>query len=66
MRVYLDHNATSPLRDEVVDSMTRVLRGVHGNPSSVHEEGRSARAAVVSAQGASEQTARVIRELLAG
>jgi cysteine desulfurase len=46
MRVYLDHNATSPLRDEVVDSMTRVLRGVHGNPSSVHEEGRSARAAV--------------------
>jgi cysteine desulfurase len=46
MRVYLDHNATSPLRDEVVESMTRVLRGVHGNPSSVHEEGRSARAAV--------------------
>ena len=46
MRVYLDHNATSPLRDEVVESMTRVLRGVHGNPSSIHEEGRSARAAV--------------------
>ena len=46
MRVYLDHNATSPLRDEVVDAMTRVLRGVHGNPSSVHQEGRSARAAV--------------------
>ena len=46
MRVYLDHNATSPLRDEVVESMTRALRGVHGNPSSIHEEGRSARAAV--------------------
>jgi len=46
MRVYLDHNATSPLRAEVVDAMTRVLRGVHGNPSSVHQEGRSARAAV--------------------
>ena len=46
MRVYLDHNATSPLRDEVVESMTRVLRDLYGNPSSVHEEGRSARAAV--------------------
>ncbi len=46
MRVYLDHNATSPLRGEVVESMTRVLRGVHGNPSSIHEEGRSARAEV--------------------
>jgi cysteine desulfurase len=46
MRVYLDHNATSPLRDEVVEAMTRVLRGVHGNPSSTHEEGRAARAAV--------------------
>jgi cysteine desulfurase len=46
MRVYLDHNATSPLRDEVVDAMSRILRGVHGNPSSVHEEGRAARAAV--------------------
>ncbi|MBW2578603.1 MAG: aminotransferase class V-fold PLP-dependent enzyme, partial [Deltaproteobacteria bacterium] len=46
MRVYLDHNATSPLRDEVVEAMTRILRGVHGNPSSAHEEGRAARAAV--------------------
>ncbi len=46
MRVYLDHNATSPVRNEVVESMVRVLRGVHGNPSSVHEEGRSARAAL--------------------
>ena len=46
MRVYLDHNATSPLRDEVVEAMTRVLRDLHGNPSSIHEEGRSARAAV--------------------
>jgi cysteine desulfurase len=46
MRVYFDHNATSPLRDEVLESMTRALRDLHGNPSSVHEEGRSARAAV--------------------
>jgi cysteine desulfurase len=52
MRVYLDHNATSPLRDEVVEAMTRILRGVHGNPSSAHEEGRAARAAVDRARAA--------------
>lgn len=46
MRVYLDHNATSPLRDEVVDAMSTVLRRDFGNPSSVHEEGRTARIAV--------------------
>jgi len=50
MRVYLDHNATSPLRDEVVEAMLRVLRGVYGNPSSVHEEGRAARAALERAR----------------
>ena len=44
VRIYLDHNATSPLRDEVVETMTRVMRDHHGNPSSVHEEGRAARA----------------------
>jgi cysteine desulfurase len=44
MRVYLDHNATSPLRDEVVEAMIRIMRDRHGNPSSVHEEGRAARA----------------------
>jgi len=43
MRVYLDHNATSPLRDEVIENMIRVMRDHHGNPSSVHEEGRAAR-----------------------
>ena len=44
MRVYLDHNATTPVRPEVVDAMTRVLRDIHGNPSSVHAEGAAARA----------------------
>ncbi len=46
MRVYLDHNATTPVRPEVADAMTRVLREVHGNPSSVHEEGAVARAEI--------------------
>ena len=43
-RIYLDHNATTPVRPEVAEAMARVLREVHGNPSSVHAEGAAARA----------------------
>ncbi len=43
-RIYLDHNATTPVRDEVAAAMLRVLRDVPGNPSSVHAEGAAARA----------------------
>ncbi len=50
MRVYLDHNATTPPRPEVIAAMTRVLREVHGNPSSVHAEGAAARAEVETAR----------------
>jgi len=42
-RIYLDHNATTPLLPEVVEEMARVLRDVHGNPSSTHAEGAAAR-----------------------
>lgn len=43
--VYLDHNASSPLRPAAFDSMAEALRAT-GNPSSVHRAGRAARAAV--------------------
>lgn len=43
MRIYLDHNATTPVRGEVVDAMVDVLRHHHGNPSSTHAEGSAAR-----------------------
>ncbi len=43
MRIYLDHNATTPIRPEVVDAMERVLRDCFGNPSSTHAEGREAK-----------------------
>ncbi len=43
MRIYLDHNATTPVREEVVTAMTQVLREHHGNPSSTHREGAMAR-----------------------
>lgn len=51
MRIYLDHNATTPVRDEVAEAMARALRDLPGNPSSVHAEGAAARAAVESARG---------------
>jgi len=50
MRIYLDHNATTPLRDEVIDAMTSILRHHYGNPSSTHAEGAEARAAVSRAR----------------
>jgi cysteine desulfurase len=50
MRIYLDHNATTPLRDEVVDAMVGVLRDGYGNPSSTHAEGAAARKLVETAR----------------
>jgi cysteine desulfurase len=46
MTVYLDHNATTPLRPEVVDAMLPFLREHFGNPSSVYSIGQRARKAV--------------------
>lgn len=46
MRVYLDHNATTPVRAEAVAAMESALRVHWGNPSSVHAEGAAARALV--------------------
>jgi len=34
--VYLDHNATTPVRPEVVEAMLPMFREEFGNPSSVH------------------------------
>jgi len=48
-RSYLDHNATSPLRPGVAQAMARAQE-LPGNPSSVHAEGRAARAAVERAR----------------
>jgi cysteine desulfurase len=48
-RSYLDYNATAPLRPEVRDAMLGAF-AIHGNPSSVHAEGRQARAAIEAAR----------------
>ena len=50
MTVYLDHNATAPVRPEARDAVMAALEAV-GNPSSVHGPGRSARARIETARG---------------
>jgi cysteine desulfurase len=50
VRIYLDHNATTPLREEVAEAMARALRDRFGNPSSLHAEGAAARAALERAR----------------
>ena len=45
-RVYLDHNASTPVHPEVLAEMLPYFGDVYGNPSSVHGFGRDARAAV--------------------
>lgn len=48
--IYLDHNAGSPVRPEVLEAMARASAELPGNPSSVHAAGRRARAALEQAR----------------
>lgn len=48
-RIYLDHNATTPLRAEAKTAMVSAME-VAGNPSSVHAEGRAAKGLVETAR----------------
>jgi cysteine desulfurase len=43
MSIYLDHSATTPLREEVLAAMLPYLTDHFGNPSSLHADGRRAR-----------------------
>ena len=45
-KVYLDNAATTKVRDEVVDSITKVIKNEYGNPSSTHSYGRSSKSIV--------------------
>jgi cysteine desulfurase len=51
-RIYLDHNATTPVAQDVLDRMTAVLREDFGNPSSVHHFGQQAKAVIDEARSA--------------
>jgi cysteine desulfurase len=50
-RIYLDHNATTPMHPAAIDRMTLALHGEFGNPSSVHHFGQQAKAALDDARG---------------
>ena len=56
-RIYLDHNATTPVAPEVLEAMLPWHTTNFGNPSSVHAEGRAAR---VSLDEAREKVAALI------
>jgi cysteine desulfurase len=49
-RIYLDHNATTPVDPRVLDAMLPFLRDDFGNPSSLHWFGQRARGAVEEAR----------------
>jgi cysteine desulfurase len=49
-RVYLDHNASTPVHPEVLAAMLPYFAEQYGNPSSIHGFGREARDAVEAAR----------------
>ncbi|MFY9397525.1 MAG: aminotransferase class V-fold PLP-dependent enzyme, partial [Desulfomonilia bacterium] len=49
-RIYLDHNATTPMHPEVISEMEQVLREAFGNASSIHLDGHRARTAIEDAR----------------
>ena len=55
--IYLDHNATTPVRPEVLEAMLPYLKGHYGNPSSLYHLGQEARKAVDRAR---EQVAHLL------
>ena len=56
-RIYLDHNATTPLHPEVREAMLPYMMEHFGNGSSIHAYGREARNAIDTAR---EQVADLI------
>jgi cysteine desulfurase len=52
MRIYFDHNATTPVDPSAADVMMRVLRDEFGNASSVHRQGQQAKSIMDEARSA--------------
>jgi cysteine desulfurase len=52
MRIYFDHNATTPVDPSAADVMMRVLRDEYGNASSVHRLGQQAKSVMDEARSA--------------
>ncbi len=56
-KIYMDHAATTPPREEVLSEMLPYLRECFGNPSSIYSMGREVRKALVKAR---ERTAEAL------
>jgi cysteine desulfurase len=50
MRIYFDNAASTPLCEDVLQAMLPYLRSNYGNPSSSHQEGRTAKAGIEKAR----------------
>ncbi|MBT4766716.1 MAG: cysteine desulfurase, partial [Methylococcales bacterium] len=48
--IYLDHNATSPVDQRVLEAMQPYMTSIYGNPSSLYRLGRVARSALETAR----------------
>ena len=59
MKVYLDHNATTPLDPRVLAAMTPYLTERFGNPSSIHAWGRESRRALEDSRATVARALRV-------
>jgi len=57
MAVYLDHNATTPLHEDVLQAMLAVMQSMAGNPSSLHRFGRLQKDTI---EGARQQVADLV------
>ena len=57
LRIYFDHNATTPVHPAVLEAMLPYLAAEFGNPSSAHRFGQRARQAI---EGARESLAALI------
>ena len=57
MAVYLDHNATTPLHEDVLQAMLPVMQSMVGNPSSLHRFGRLQKDSI---EGARQQVADLV------
>ncbi len=56
-RIFFDNASTTPLDPQVIEAITAAMHELYGNPSSIHAEGRKARAAI-------EQARKTVAQLL--
>lgn len=49
-KIYLDNNATTKMREEVLEEMLPFYKDIYGNASSIHQFGRTARKAIDEAR----------------